>query len=399
MSRRLRLVVVGNGMLATRALAEVTRAHPDAFEIRVIGAEPGPSYSRVLLSSWLAGDCSAGDLGLHDDAWYSARRIAVSSGDPVVAIDRARRCVRTAAGDDVAYDHLLLATGSRVAFPAIAGLERAGVYGFRRIADVAAWLAMPEVPTVVIGGGVLGVEAAYGLRRHAAPVTLVHGARHLMDRQLDPEAAAFVQARLAPFGIEWVFERRCVEVLGADTVRGLRLDDGRVLPARRVIFATGIRPETGLARACGLPCARGVVVDARMRTADPAISAIGECAEQDGTCHGLLAPLHDQVGYWLQGLFDDGPVIAALPVPQVRLKVPGIDLFVAGDTTSTDVERVVYRDGAAGVYRELRLRDGHLVGVRLCGDSSDAAACVDAIRGGTELGDRRFELSTGCEAA
>jgi nitrite reductase (NADH) large subunit len=399
MSRRARLLVVGHGMLASHALAQLTRVAPDAFDITVFGAEPGPAYNRVLLSSWLAGDCTAGDLRVHDADWHAARRIRVHDGDPVVGIDRDRCVVRTAAGVVAGYDHLLLATGSRVAVPDVPGRALAGVHGFRNRDDVAAWLAAPRVPAIVVGGGVLGIEAAHGLARRGAAVTLVHAAAHLMDRELDAEAAAYVQGRLAASGIAIVLSRRCAAVLGDAAAVGVRLDDGRVLAAGRVVFATGITPEIALARACGLPCERGVLVDGRMRTADARVSALGECAQQGGRCYGLLAPLQDQVEPWLQGLLGGVATGTATPVPQTRLKVPGVDLFVAGDVTSADVERVVHRDGAAGVYRELRVRGGRLVGVRLCGDSVDAAACVAAIRSGAALGERRFTLSVGCEAA
>lgn len=400
MSSRPRLVVVGNGMLAARALELLCAAHPGAFDIHVFGAEPVPAYNRVLLSSWLAGECTEDDLRLHEPGWHAARRITVHLGEPVTAIDRARRRVAYARDATLAYDHLLLATGSQVAMPRLQGAALAGVDVFRTQADVSRWLHAPAERTVVVGGGVLGLEAAFGLNRHGAKVTLVHSAAHLMERQLDRDAGEFVRARLAAQGIEILLGRRCAALHGEGVLRAVQLEEDTEIPCSRAIFATGIVPNVALARAAGLPCGRGIRVDARMRTADPHVSAIGECAERDGVCHGLLAPLYEQLPAWIGGLFNTpGADVATMPV-QTRLKIPGIDVFVAGDlATVAGVESVRHRDDAAGVMRELRVRNGRLVGIRLCGDVADAAECVQLMQRQDEIGARRFELSVGCEAA
>lgn len=400
MSARQRLVVIGNGMLATRALEMLCAAQPDAFDVHVFGAERVPAYNRVLLSSWLADLCSPDELWLHAPSWYVERRIEVHVGDPVQQIDRTARCVESARGLRVTYDHLLIATGSQVAMPSIPGAELAGVAAFRCHADVEPWLREPVLPTVVVGGGVLGLETAYGLARRGSAVTLVHAASHLMDRQLDAVAGEFVRERLAHCGVRIVLDHRCAALVGDGRVRAVRLDDGREIGCERAIFATGIVPDIALARASGLPCGRGIVVDARMRTADSTVSAIGECAEQAGQCHGLLEPLYAQVPAWVEGLSGGSMSLSGPPLPQTRLKIPGIDVFVAGELgRAADIESVWHRDSGSGVLRELRLRQGRLVGVRLCGDVADAAHCVSLIRSGEEVAARRFELSVGCEAA
>lgn len=398
MSIRPRLVVVGNGMTANRALELLCARLPGAFDIHVFGAEPVAAYSRVLLSSWLAGECTDDDLWLHDADWYAARGITVHAGDPVAAIDRVRRHVVHAGDATMGYDHLLLATGSLVAMPSLPGASLSGVEVFRTREDVARWLRSPVDHTVVVGGGVLGLEAAYGLSRRGAAVTLVHSASHLMERQLDGDAGEFVRARLAALGISIVLGRRCTALRGEHELQAVRLDDDREIPCARAIFATGIVPDVALARAADLPCGRGVLVDARMRTADQHISAIGECAEQDGVCHGLLAPLHGQLPAWVDGMVGESVARSAQPITQTRLKIPGIDVFVAGDLAAhAGVESVRYRDDAAGVLRELRLREGRLVGVRLCGDVSGADECMLLMQAMGELGARRFDISLGSE--
>lgn len=380
--RRDRLVVVGTGMAAMRCLEELQRIAPERYEITMIGAEPGLPYNRILLSEVLAGGRAPADLVTHDRDWFAGEGIRLVSGVRVDAVDRSRRAVVTTTGTRVPYDRLVLATGSHALRLDVPGAALAGVSAFRTIEDVAAILegCRPGQEVVVIGGGLLGLEAAHGLVSRGARVTVVHLATHLMERQLDPFGAGLLQQSLEERGIRFFLGTRALEYLGTERVEAVRVADGDVLKAERVVEAIGIRPNVDLARACGLACDRGIRVDDTLQTFDPAIYAIGECAEHRGRVYGLVAPLYEQATVCASQLAGAGHLRYAGSAEAAALKVAGIEVFSVGEGRVTGGrEELVWRDRDRKTYRRLVLESDRLVGAQLVGDSSDGAWYRDLI--------------------
>jgi nitrite reductase (NADH) large subunit len=384
---RPRLVIVGNGMAATRTLEELLRLAPDRLDITVLGAEPHPAYNRVMLSPVLAGEQALADIELHPRAWYEAAGVRLVTGCRVDAIDRARRELRTGDGRTLPYDRLLLATGSVPFIPPVPGHDRPGVRGYRDIADTEAMIEAARTggDAVVVGGGLLGLEAAWGLARRGLRVRVVHLGPHLMDRQLDAVAAAHLQAHLARHGISVLTQAHTEAFLGdgpdpaaPGPVRAVRLKDGRTLRADLVVVAAGIRPETSLARAAGLWVDRGIVVhDTLQSVTDPRIWAVGECAAHRGVTYGLVAPLYEQARVAATHLAGLGTGRYRGSRVSARLKVTGIEVFSAGEVDpGPQDETLTVHDPAAGVYRRLLLRDGRLVGACLYGDTDGAEDCL-----------------------
>ena len=293
--KRRRLVLIGNGMAGIRTLEEILARAPQDFDIAVFGAEPHGNYNRIMLSPVLAGEKRFADIVTHDAAWYADRGIELLAGEAAAEIDRAARVVRGEHGSVRPYDVLLLATGSDPFIVPVPGAGLPGVVGFRTIADVDTMLAAcrPGGRAVVIGGGLLGLEAANGLLQHGMNVTVLHIMPTLMERQLDAVSAGMLRADLEARGLTVLTEANTTAILGEDRVTGLQLADGRELPADLVVMAVGIRPSVALARAAGLAVGRGVRVDDAMRSSDPAIFAVGECVEHRGATFGLVAPLWD----------------------------------------------------------------------------------------------------------
>ncbi len=374
-SQRQRLVVVGNGMAGMRTVEELLKLNVSRYDITVFGAEPGGNYNRILLSPVLAGEKRFDDIVLHAPSWYAEHGIVLHADDPVVAIDRRRRCVRTLGGREAAYDRLLLATGSRPFLPPIPGIALPGVMAFRDQRDVQAMLdaARRHRHAVVIGGGVLGLEAANGLLRQGMNVTLLHVGGWLMDRQLDAPSAQLLQKALERRGMKIHVAAQTAAITGDTRVEAVRLSDGRELPADLVVVAAGIRPQTELARESGLYCEQALVVDDTLQTlSDPRIYAVGECVQHRKTTFGLVAPLWEQARACAAHLAGLGHRRFQSSETAMRLKVTGIDLFSAGDITGgTDVDDIVYRDPARGIYKRLLLRDRCIVGIVLYGDVGD----------------------------
>lgn len=396
-----RLVVIGNGMAGVRAVEEILSRAPGRFAITVFGAEPHGGYNRILLSPVLAGEKDVADIITHDRAWYDAHGIELIAGEAVVAIDRARREVRGAYGTVRSYDALLLATGSDPVILPVPGADLPGVLGFRALSDVETMRAAcrPGGQAVVIGGGLLGLEAAHGLSRNGMNVTVLHLMPHLMERQLDPEAARVLADTLRARGISVIIEARTRAVLGTDHVRGVALEDGREIRADLVVMAVGIRPSIALARDAGLACGRGLRVDDTMCTSDPAIFALGECVEHRNEICGLLPPIWDMARVVADQIAGAGTMRYVASPVAVRLKVSGIDTFSAGafvgDATT---ETITYRDRACGVYKRLVLRAGRLVGVVLLGDTRDSGWYFDLLSHGDDLTALRDGLAFGPDA-
>jgi nitrite reductase (NADH) large subunit len=387
---RKRLVVVGAGMAAVRTVEELLARAPGRYAITLVGAEPHPSYNRILLSAVLAGEKTIGDIALHPAAWYAEHGIRLIRGRPVAAIDRAGKTVTVDGGQRLPYDKLLLATGSRPLAPPIPGLALPGVRAFRDIADIEAMTAAAAGAhrrAVVIGGGLLGLEAAWGLKRRGMSVAVVHLMPTLMERQLDAAAAALLQRDLAARGIDFHCNAQTEEILGDNHAQGVVLADGREIAADLVVLAIGIRPNIELARAAGLDVNRGILVGDDMATSDRDIHAVGECIEHNGQVFGLVAPIWEQArvcGARLAG--DDRAVYLPQPV-FTSLKITGVDVFSAGALAALDDgdDEITLHDAGRGLYRKIVLRDGRIVGTVLYGGAADGPWYLRLMRDRTDV--------------
>jgi nitrite reductase (NADH) large subunit len=394
-----RLIVIGNGMAGCRAVEEVLKRDPDRYEIAIFGAEPRVNYNRIMLSPVLAGEKSFADIVINDQAWYDDNAIALHSGRKVVAIDRARRVVVAEGGLELSYDKLVLATGSDPVRLPLPGAELKGVVTFRDLDDVEAMVgacARPGARAVVIGGGLLGLEAAYGLARRGMAATVVHLMDVLMERQLDASAGHLLTEALRERGVETVLAAQSEAILGeGGCVRALKLKDGRELPCELLVMAVGIRPNAALAKTAGLEVGRGVMVDDAMRTSDPAIFAVGECVEHRGQTYGLVAPIWEMCRALAEAL-TDGEGAYEGSVLSTRLKVSGVDVFSAGKFAGGEgCEDIVFRDASRGVYKRLVVQDGRLAGAVLFGDAVDGGWYFDLMRRGEPIGPIRESLIFG----
>jgi nitrite reductase (NADH) large subunit len=397
-TRRRRLIVIGNGMAGMRTVEEVLALAPNEYEIVVFGAEPHGNYNRILLSPVLSGEKRAEDIVLHSHEWYVEHGVKLHAGDPVVAIDRRKRIVKSQRGVELSYDRLLLATGSTPIVLPIPGVNLKGVITFRDLADVEAMLAAakPGRKAVVIGGGLLGLEAANGLLSRGMAVTVVHLFDSLMERQLDAAAAALLRASLASRGIAFKMPAQTTAVLGTESVEGVRFADGSELAADLVVMAVGVRPNTELARAAGLRCDRGVLVNDTLQSYDPSIYAVGECVQHRNVTFGLVAPLWEQARVCATHLAELGISRYRGTLPATQLKVTGIELYSAGDfQNSGNGEDIVLRDPARQVYKRLVIRDNKLRGAVLFGDASAGPWYFEMMAKGHDVTAIRDELLFG----
>ncbi len=393
-----RLVVVGNGMAGMRAVEELLKLAPDKYAITVFGAEPHVSYNRILLSPVLTGEKQFGEIVLNDDAWYAEHDIALHKGKTVTEIDRRKRAVKTADDTTASYDRLLFAAGSNPFILPVPGKDLPGVIGFRDFADVETMLTAAKEyrHAVVIGGGLLGLEAANGLMKQGMKVTVVHLPDVLMERQLDTPAAKMLKKSLEDRGLEFVLQGVTQEIIGKNRVQGVRLKDGRELTADLVVMAVGIRPNIELAKKAGLYCERGVVVSDTMQSYDPAIYAVGECVQHRGRTYGLVAPLFEQAKVCANHLAHFGISRYEGSITSTKLKVTGIDLFSAGNFTGDDqTEEIVLQDAGAGVYKKVVLKDNRIQGAVMYGDTMDGAWYFQLMRDGTDVSNLRDKLLFG----
>ena len=377
-------------MAGMRTVEELLKLDPARYEITVFGAEPHPNYDRIMLSSVLAGEKQVDDIVINPRAWYDDNDIVLYAGDPAVAIDPKARTVTAKSGLTVPYDRLLLATGSRPIVPPIPGLNLPGVCAFRDIADVDTMIAAAGTyrKAVVIGGGLLGLEAAWGLKRRGMDVAVVHLMPTLMERQLDETAGKLLQRDLTERGINFFTDGQTEEVTGRERVTGIKLADGRGAPADLVVVAIGIRPDIALAKTAGLEVNRGIVVGDNMATSDPDIFAVGECAEHRGAVVGLVAPIWDMARVCAHHLAGGDELVYAAQATATRLKITGIDVYSAGQLVAgEDEDEVILRDARRGAYRKLVMRDGKVVGTVLYGDVTDGAWYFDLIRRRTDVSD------------
>ena len=393
-----RLVLVGNGMAGVRTLEELLALAPERYDITVIGAEPYGNYNRILLSPVLAAEKTIDDIMLNGEQWYRERGITLHAGRRALAIERRARRVRTDDGAEHAYDRLLLATGSEPFVIPVPGNDLPGVVTFRDIHDVHRMLeaARAHRRAVVIGGGLLGLEAANGLHKQGMEVTVVHLLEHLMERQLDPAASALLKRSLEERGLTFLMRQQTEAILGDGRVAGVRFRDGTEIDADLVVMAVGIRPSTALARAAGLHCERGIVVGDTMQTYDPRIYAVGECVQHRGSTYGLVAPLWEQARVCANHLAEKGTARYQGTVTSTKLKVTGIDLFSAGDFAGDEhCEEMVFHDVGRGVYKKLVIRDNRIVGAVLYGDTLDGSWYFQLLRDAADIGDIRENLLFG----
>lgn len=392
------LVIVGNGMAATRLVEELWARAPGRYSIAVVGEEPSLAYNRVLLSSVLARETGSGEIALKTASWWRDKGVTLRYGCAAEAIDPAARILTLANGKTLSFSKLVLATGSRPIRLPLPGSDLPGVIAFRDMKDVAAMTeaaARGSRNIVVIGGGLLGLEAAYGLTRLGARVTIVHLMDRLMERQLDAQAAAELKRAVEALGISVLTCADSSAIIGDGRVEALVLKDGRTLPADAVVFAAGIAPNVGLARGAGLGIKRGIVVDDGLQTSANGIFAIGECAEHRGLCYGLVEPAYEQARV-LARRFAGESVSYEGSVLATNLKVAGVKVFSAGDFAGGEgTEDIVLSDPGIGTYKKLVLRDGRLAGAVLYGDTADGLWYLDLIRSGTEIGTLRTDLIFG----
>ena len=349
---------------------------PHSFSVTVFGAEPHGNYNRIMLSPVLAGEKTFEDIVTHDRSWYEQNGIELIAGEAVTAIDRDNRVVTGANGTMRPYDVLILATGSNPVIIPFPGHDLPGVIAFRDIADVGTMLEASRTHrhAVVIGGGLLGLEAANGLARNGMDVTVLHLMPTLMERQLDPVSAGLLKQDLRKRGMTVLTEANTKALHGDGRVEAVELTDGRMLKADLVVMAVGIRPNTGLAKAAGLAVGRGVQVDDGMCTSDPSIYAVGECVEHRGAVFGLVAPLFDMAKILADRVTETAESTYNPSVTGTRLKVTGIDMFSAGDFTGDDTtDDIVFRDASRGIHKHLVVRGDKLIGAVLYGDARDGA--------------------------
>ncbi|MBV1867397.1 MAG: nitrite reductase large subunit NirB [Marinosulfonomonas sp.] len=390
-----KLVVIGAGMASGRMLEELFELAPDTYDVTLFGAEPRGNYNRIMLSPVLAGDKTYEEIVTHDADWYRDNGVDCRFGEAIVKIDRKKKQVISTSGA-TDYDKLVIATGSASFFIPVAGNDLPGVIGFRDLDDVEAMLAAAKKPNgraVIIGGGLLGLEAAAALNEQGMSVTVLHLMGHLMERQLDPAAGYLLQKELERRGIRVICNAHTNAIVGTDRVEAVLLEDQSTHPADIVVMAAGIRPETRLGIDAGLHTERGIVVSDGMQTSDPDILALGECVEHDGVVYGLVAPLYDMAKVLARTLTDE---VAAFKAPEVstKLKVTGVDLFSVGDF-GEEYEEIVFRDPAQGVYKRITLHEDRIVGLVMYGDTRDSSWFFDKLKTHEDISEIRGTLIFG----
>ncbi|WP_398478798.1 NAD(P)/FAD-dependent oxidoreductase [Tardiphaga sp.] len=391
------LVIIGNGMAAARLVDELARTSLGRYAIAVIGDEPRLAYNRVLLSSVLAGEATSQEIELKPAAWWRDRGVTLKYGARAVSVDLAAREVTTSTGKRVAFSKLVFATGSSALRLPVPGGDLTGVHVFRDSHDVDRLIELAEQKkrVVVVGGGLLGLEAAYGLAKAGADVTLIHLMDRLMERQLDGPAAELLKTLVERKGVRILLNANTARIHGADAVERVELADGRVLDADAVIFAAGIRPNTALAKEAGISVNRGIVVDDMMATQTDGVFALGECAEHRGTCYGLVEPAYEQAKVLAKHLAGGASAYTG-SILSTNLKVSGVSVFSAGDFMAADgSETLLLSDARRGTYKKLVIADGKLTGAVLVGDTSDALWYMELIRSGADIADVRADMMFG----
>jgi nitrite reductase (NADH) large subunit len=393
-----KLVLIGNGMAGVYCIEQLLKLNPHRYQITIFGSEPHPNYNRILLSSVLQGNSSLKDIVLNDWDWYMDNGITLHAGHKVTKVNTSKKIVHTDSGISAPYDELILATGSLPFMLPLPGADKEGVIAFRDIQDCETMIETSKKfkKGIVIGGGLLGLEAARGLLNLHMDVTVVHLSGTIMDRQLDPTASLMLQRELENQGMKFLLEKNTEAILGGKRVTAVRFKDGSKVDADLVVMAVGIKPNTALARECGIEVNRAIVVDDYMQTSNPHVYAIGECAEHRGTVYGLVAPLFEQGAVLAKRLADvdgegyQGSVVSA------KLKVSEVNVFSAGQfSDSGDTRSVRVQDDFAGVYKKIVVKDGKIIGCILFGDTSDSSRIFALMRRGENIFGKEKEVLLG----
>ncbi|WP_458117756.1 nitrite reductase large subunit NirB [Bacillus sp. PK6-026] len=390
--KKKQLVLVGNGMAGVRAVEEILKISSEEFQITIFGNEPHPNYNRILLSKVLQGDTDVKDITLNDWDWYEENGIQLYTGEEVVKVDPESKTVITDAGRVQPYDELILATGSLPFILPLPGADKEGVTAFRDIKDTDIMLEASKTykKAAVIGGGLLGLEAARGLLNLGMDVTVIHLAPYLMERQLDATAGRLLQKELEKQGMKFLLEKQTEEIYGETRVEGLKFKDGSMLEADLVVMAVGIKPNVQLGKDCGLPVNRGIVVNDYMETEVPNIYAVGECAEHRGIAYGLVAPLYEQAKVLAKKICGVETAPYEGSVLSTQLKVSGVEVFSAGDFNEDDGEdkkALKVFDEQDGIYKKIVLRGNQVIGAVLFGDSSEGNRLFSMIQKGADISD------------
>jgi nitrite reductase (NADH) large subunit len=392
-----KLIVIGAGMASGRALEQLLDASPDAYEVTLFNAEPRGNYNRIMLSPVLSGEKTYDEIVTHDDAWYAKHGVTCRFGEKIAHIDREAKTVTAENGDVLAYDKLLFGTGSNPFMIPLPGHDLEGVIAYRDLEDTERMMALgPDNKCVVIGGGLLGLEAAAGMAARGVDVTVIHIMGHLMERQLDEAAGYLLRKALTDKNITVRCSANSKQILGENGhVKALQLDDGTELPCDLLVMAVGIRPNVKLAQDAGLAVGKGIHVDDQMITSDPDILAVGECVEHDGAIFGLVAPLYDQAKVVAKTLLGEEAAFVQKSL-STKLKVTGCDLFSAGDFADGEGrEDIVFRDPARGVYKRLVLEENKVVGAVFYGDTADSNWFFGLIQSGEDVSEMRDTLIFG----
>jgi nitrite reductase (NADH) large subunit len=390
-----KLIVIGNGMAGVACVEQILRHEPQ-FDITIFGDETHVNYNRILLSAVLAGERNVDEITLNDWDWYRANNIDLRVGVRIMEIDGERKVVRGDDDSETPFDKLIIATGSSPFIPPIAGVDKEGVFTFRNLADTRALIerSRPGAKATVIGGGLLGLEAARGLQVQGCEVTVVHLMGHLMERQLDPTGGAYLRKKMENIGVHVLCSASTREICGNGHVEAVAFQDGTVLDAELVVVAAGIRPNVEIAKRSGLAVQRGIVVDDHLRTSHPDIYAVGECTEHRGQIFGLVAPLIEQGKVLAAAITGNETAGFSGAAPAAKLKIMGVDVFSSGeiDENQPGIECIRYEDPALGIYKKLLLRENRLAGVILVGDASDSHRYVEWLRSGEDLSAQRRSL-------
>jgi len=398
MKEKEKLVVIGNGMAPGRMLEHLLEKSPDAYDITIFNAEPRVNYNRLMLSPVLSGEKKYQDIITHDDNWYAENGITLHKSAPVSHIDSQEKVVTSFNGIECHYDKLVIATGSNPFIIPLPGHDLKGVLTYRDLDDVETMIdvAGGGGKAVVIGGGLLGLEAAAGLKMQGMDVTVLHLMPTLMERQLDSAAGFLLERAFEDLGIKVMTKANTHEILGKDgKVHAVILDDGTKLPCEMVVMAVGIRPSADLAKSCGIDTNRGILVSDDMRTSDPDVFALGECVEHRDQCYGLVAPLYEMAEVLADNLLDGSSEYTG-SVTATKLKVTGIDLYSAGDfAEGDDREEIVLRDAAGGIYKRLVIKDNKIIGAVLYGDTADGPWFFDLLKKQTDISEMRETLIFG----
>ncbi|OZB95282.1 nitrite reductase large subunit NirB [Paenibacillus sp. XY044] len=396
-----RLVVVGNGMAGMRCVEHICDLAPDMYEITVFGNEPHPNYNRIMLSKVLQGGTSVDDITIHDWNWYKERGISLHTGETVLRADPGQQRIYTASGHVKPYDRLIIATGSAAFLPKIPGIHKPGVTAFRNIADCERMMEASRTykHAAVIGGGLLGLEAARGLLNLGMEVDVIHNASYLMNRQLDTAAAEMLKRELTQQGMRFLVEKRTERIFGRKRAEGLQFSDGRRLGADLIVLAVGIRPNISVAEASGIPTNRAIIVDDYMQTGVDRIYAVGECAEHRGIVYGLVAPLYEQARVLAMHLCGQNTEPYPGSVPYAQLKVSGVEVFSAGLIQGGECETALqHYDGVKGTYKKVTMKNGRIAGAVLFGDSSEGTELLGYLKRQAPVSALKAQPTGGCSS-